>query len=73
MKTTEETRAISAAQRTHLETLVQDAQIAQFAVDRFIAYLRDEHDATEAEGWQMRNTATGFVRSCEDSSPPSSS
>lgn len=46
-------KALTVAQQRRLRTLWERNQQAQAALNEFVAYLRDEHDAAEQDGWGL--------------------
>lgn len=55
------TKKLSAAQVKRMEALIAQRNAAQVALDGFVAYLRDEHQAPESE-WTIQNILDGFVQ-----------
>lgn len=62
----DERKPLTDAQQAHLDALAQAQQMAAQAVQQFLAYLRAEHDAPAADGWNIATADEGFVRSAED-------
>jgi hypothetical protein len=61
-------KPLSAAQQRHTLQLIEIAQRAQDDVNRFVAYLREEHDA-QADDWKLENIKDGFVRKADTPNP----
>lgn len=55
-------KSLSLSQQQHLLALIERATSAKVAVDTFVEYLRDEHSAPVAAGWQISDVQTGFVQ-----------
>lgn len=55
-------KSLSLSQQQHLLALIERATSAKVAVDTFVEYLRDEHSAPVASGWQITDVQTGFVQ-----------
>ncbi|MCE7982548.1 MAG: hypothetical protein DYG89_15260 [Caldilinea sp. CFX5] len=54
-------KPLTLSQQQHLIALGERQAAAARAVAEFIEYLRDEHGASPAEGWTLRDIQTGFV------------
>lgn len=60
-----EPKPLTAAQQRTLTDLNNAAITAQGNLERFVAYLRDEHGAP-APGWQLRDIRVGFEQIAPD-------
>lgn len=56
-------KSLSLSQQQHLLALIERASASQLAVNTFIEYLRGEHSAPAASGWQITDVQMGFVQS----------
>lgn len=54
-------KPLTVSQQQHLLALIERAKAAQATINQFVEYLRDEHSAPEAAGWQLLDVQTGFV------------
>ena len=59
METIVPNRELTQAQRDHLQGLVDAARSSNAAVESFVSYLRDEHDAPEGE-FEISDLRKGF-------------
>lgn len=55
-------KPLTVSQQQHLIALIERAKAAQATINQFVEYLRDEHSAPEAAGWQLLDVQTGFVQ-----------
>ncbi len=55
-------KRLTLSQQQHLLALVERARAAQAAINQFVEYLRDEHDAPEANGWALDDVQVGFAQ-----------
>jgi len=69
---TEQTKPLTRAQQRHLLHLQGAVLQAQQALNNFVAYLREEHDAPAPE-WEIYDVQQGFVKRDIDKPSPKTS